>query len=267
MSQSWTKESALEELRALADAAVGLADERRFSAEHTRWLARTHSVLEEVFGRESRYYLTFASLSWRARGSFIIGGLSDPEGALDPQAALDRKNREAYLEQLEYARGLLLAGVDQLERTGLEEVYEGKDTPPEASAIMRVITLAERSLRKAVRSEPKSESEVQDAFETLLVGADISHSRAKDTIEYSSKSYIPDFTIPRIGLALEVKLCARKDREKDIIAEINDDILPYRTKYPNLVFVVYDVGVIRDVDRFKGSFEANKSVVVIVVKH
>jgi hypothetical protein len=180
---------------------------------------------------------------------------------------MERRHHQAYLEQLGSACGFLLAAADHLERSDLVSVYEGKDTPPEASAIMRVITLAERSLRKLVRSEPKSEGEVQDAFENLLVVADISYSRGTDSIEYSSKSYIPDFTIPRIGLAVDVKLCNRKDREKEIIAEINDDILAYRTKYPNLLFVVYDVAVIRDIDRFKGSLEANESIVVIVVKH
>ena len=266
MGQDWTKESALKEIRALADATTALADDRRFSADHTRWIARTLAALEEIFGRQSRYYLTFASLSWRA-GSFIIGGPSDPAGAWNPQAAIERRHHQAYLEEMESARGLLLAAADHLERSDLLSVYEGKDTPPEASAIMRVITLAERNLRKVVRSEPKSESEVQDAFENLLVGADIPYSRAAESIEYSSKFYIPDFTIPKIGLAVEVKLCNRKERENEIIAEINDDILAYRTKYPNLLFVVYDVVVIRDVDRLKGSLEANESTVVIVVKH
>ena len=52
-----------------------------------------------------------------------------------------------------------------------------------------------------------------------------------------------------------------------IISEINDDIIAYKTKYENLVFVVYDLGMIRDVNRFKSSLEANEHVIVIIVKH
>lgn len=59
----------------------------------------------------------------------------------------------------------------------------------------------------------------------------------------------------------------KKGREKEIIAEINDDILAYKTKYPNIIFVVYDSGFIRDVDKFKEDIEEAEGVVVNVVKH
>jgi hypothetical protein len=68
-------------------------------------------------------------------------------------------------------------------------------------------------------------------------------------------------------LAIEVKFCGREGREKEIIAEINDDILAYKTKFGNLVFAVYDCGFIRDVDRFVGNSEEAQGVVVRVVKH
>ena len=60
---------------------------------------------------------------------------------------------------------------------------------------------------------------------------------------------------------------AKEGREKEIITEINDDILAYQTKYGNLLFVVYDVGFIRDIDRFIDSFEKSTNVIVRVVKH
>lgn len=161
---------------------------------------------------------------------------------------------------------LRVAVLDHLKGADPDSAYEGKDTPPEVSTILKIINLAERSLRKALRSKPEQERDVQDAFDTLLIGAEMSYSRETDRIEYSSKTYAPDFTMPRIGLAVDIKLCNREGREKEIIAEINDDILAYRSKYPNLLFVVYDLGMIRDVDRFKASFEANENVVVIVVK-
>ncbi len=44
------------------------------------------------------------------------------------------------------------------------------------------------------------------------------------------------------------------------------DILAYQTKYANILFVVYDCGQIRDVERFIGSFESHPNVVVKVVK-
>ena len=91
--------------------------------------------------------------------------------------------------------------------------------------------------------------------------------RETDSIEYSSKTYIPDFSLSRIDLALEVKLAVRQGREKEIIGEINDDILAYKTNYGNLLFVVYDAGLIRDVDRFSSQFEQHDGVLVRVIKH
>lgn len=159
------------------------------------------------------------------------------------------------------------AASDHLKRADLASVYQGKNTAPESSAILKIINIAERKLRKIIRGTPSREKEIQDAFENLLIGADIPYSRETEKIEYSSKTYTPDFTIQKIDLAIEIKLCASKDREKEIIAEINDDILAYQTKYGNLFFIVYDTGFIRDIDRFVSSFEENQNVIVKVIKH
>ena len=46
---------------------------------------------------------------------------------------------------------------------------------------------------------------------------------------------------------------------------MNDDILAYQTKFANTMFVVYDMGVIRDVTAFASSFKI-PNVNVLVVK-
>ncbi len=55
-------------------------------------------------------------------------------------------------------------------------------------------------------------------------------------------------------------------RAKEIIDEINADIPPYKTRYENVIFVIYDLGFIRDVTEFKGSIEKNLNIYVSVVK-
>lgn len=263
----WTQELAIKELNGLLSEIPFLRNEQRFSAKHTEWVARTLGFLEQVFGPNSRYYLSFASLTWCEEGSFLVGGPGDPEGSWNPQAAVERRHQKAFLRHLEASEGFLKAALVDLERRGIASVYDGKDTPTESSALLKIITLAERKLRKAVRERPERERQVQDAFETLLVGADIPHERETDSIIYSSKTYTPDFSFPAIDLAVEIKLCNRADREKEMIAEINDDILAYKTKYRNLMFAAYDLGYIRDVDRFCESFEGSEGVIVRVIKH
>jgi len=257
---TWSKESALKELEALTKAVDQLRVLGRGSAEHTRWVFRTLKFLESVFGPSSMYYGTFASLPWRATGSFVFRGF-------DIQGAIEERHERAFLQNFEKARGLLQAALDELNASSIDDVYEAKDSPDESNALLRVINLAERKLRKTVRTAPQKETEIQDAFENLLIGAEIAYSREADSIEYSSKKYIPDFVIKHIDLAIEVKLCARDGREKEIIAEINDDILAYQTKYRNLFFIVYDVGQIRDGEKFAKSFEDHDNVVIRILKH
>lgn len=256
----WTKEAALEELRALIGEVDELTTLRRFSAPHTHWVTGTLRLLEEVFGRSSRYYLSVADLRWRETATFIVDDR-------DPAAEIDRRHQEAYVHQLDAARGFLQAAGDELKSSTVEQVYKGKDAAREIGDLVKVLGLVERKLRKIIRQAPEREREVQDAVENLLVAADVDHSRETDSIEYSSKTYTPDFGLPCLGLALEVKLSNRDGREKEIIAEVNDDILAYKTKYANVLFVVYDTGFIRDVDRFLGQFEQHEGVLARVVKH
>jgi hypothetical protein len=150
-----------------------------------------------------------------------------------------------------------------------KRTIKGRDKTP-ASETFGVMCLIENNLRKAIRQKPAKESELNDALETLFIGAGLekNFTREKEHIPYSSKTYVPDFVFKRIGTAVETKLCDRAGRDKEIIAEINDDIVAYKTAYRNLIFVVYDSsGIIRNVDEFRGSIEEQESVIVKVIKH
>jgi len=236
-----------------------------FSRAHTRWLTNILSLTEEIFGEGSRIYLSIRSLPWQRQGSFIV----DPwiEGTIDYNEAAAKIHHEAYLRQLDTAKGLLEAGIDQVSLLGIDKIYESKNTPKESSEIVKILDLAENKLRKTFRQTPKNERDVQDKFEDLLVAKDVKYLREQEKIVYSSKTYHPDFCFPKINTVLEIKFCDKQERGKSIISEINDDIVAYKTKYPNIIFVVYDLGYIRDVDRFKEDIEAEDSIVVKVVKH
>lgn len=223
--QKWTDGTAAAALHALIDEIPSLTAVRRFSAPHSRWVANTLRVLEQVFGHGSRYYLSFAEIQWAETGTFMVGGPADPEGSWNPQVAIERRHQKAYQSQLDFARGILQAALDDLQHSGLAGVYQGKDTGPESSGLVKVLSLIENKLRKVIRQPPQREKEIQDAFESILIGADVEYSRESDAIEYSSKTYVPDFTFSRLDLAIDLKLCLRPEREKELIAEINDDVL------------------------------------------
>lgn len=259
--KTWTKEEALQTLKNLADESDRLRSFKVYSTEHIMWITKCSETLEEVFGPSSKYYLSFTNVEWHYTGSFIF------EYGRNYLADIDTIHQKAYLNKLASAKGLLLGAVEYLKARELSDVYSARDTGPEASLILKVLRLAENQLRKVIRGKPDNERQIQDAFENLLIGADISYGREVDSIEYSSKTYTPDFSLPKISLAVEVKLCSRSEREKELPEEINDDMLAYQTKYQNLLFIIYDIGFIRDVDRFCGSFEEHENVTIRVIKH
>jgi len=257
--KTWTKEEALATLKELAEGADKLRNLRAFSTEHTMWVTRCLDTLEEVFGEASRYYLSFVDIKW---GQIPPGTIIETWILEDKQAAIDAKSHHYFLLQLGTAKGFLLGALGSLKDREITDVCTKRESGIEASLVLSVLNLAEQKLRKVIREKPEREKQVQDAFENLLIGADITFGREVDSVEYSSKTYTPDFSLRKIGLAVEIKLCNRSEREKELPEEINDDILAYQTKYQNLLFIIYDLGYIRDIDRFCGSFEQHENVTI-----
>jgi len=256
------KKTALKSLQDKISEIKNLLKGTRYSAEHTKWVSDTIYLLEDIFGRNSRIFITFASLTWTASGTYLTRGW-------DPQQEMEEWQHNGYLSNLDTAKGILESGIEQIKLKGIEKVYQGKDTPRESSTIVKIISLIDSKLRKLIREKPNNEKEVQDSLENLFIGAglDTEFSREKERVVYSSKTYVPDFVFKRINTVVEVKYCTTVSREKEIISEINDDILAYKTKYANLIFVIYDLGVIRDRDQLKSSMESNEHVVIKIIKH
>lgn len=126
-------------------------------------------------------------------------------------------------------------------------------------------------LRAAMLREPEKEVDVQDCVEQLFIGRGlargIDYDRETGRVRVSAKEVVPDFILPRLGLALEVKLLRPSDRLGPVIDQINADIQSYSKQYSRLLFVIYDRGNIRDESQFKQGLEAKGRVAVVVVKH
>jgi hypothetical protein len=86
-------------------------------------------------------------------------------------------------------------------------------------------------------------------------------------VKVSIKEVVPDFVLPKLSLAIEVKLAKTDTKAKAIVDEINTDIQAYGRSYAHVLFVVYDLGTIRDTVEFSRDLESVDGVEVIVVKH
>lgn len=127
------------------------------------------------------------------------------------------------------------------------------------------------NLRRAMIAKPENETDVQDVVEQLLIGRGLTkgvdYDREKGRVKVSIKEVVPDFNLPKLGLAIEVKLSKDKSKSKAIVDEINADIMSYGKEYSSILFIVYDLSSIRDEVEFKSDLEVVEGVSVIVVKH
>ena len=125
-------------------------------------------------------------------------------------------------------------------------------------------------LRSAIFRTPESEREVQDAVEQLLIGRGLQkgheYDREVGRVKVSSKEAVPDFILHRLSLAIALKLIKSTGRIREVVDEINADVAAYSKRYRSLLFIVYDLGYIRDEIEFRHDLEVSGNVAVVVVK-
>jgi len=146
----------------------------------------------------------------------------------------------------------------------LREMDERTDEPN------NILTLLQSRFRSAVLKTPKSEKDVQDVVELLLIGHGLikgnDYDREVGRVKISSKEVIPDFIFPKFGLALEIKFFKTSSQRSTIIDQINADIQAYGRSYAKLAFLIYDLGHIRDEAEFKQGLDNQKNVFILIVK-
>lgn len=143
------------------------------------------------------------------------------------------------------------------------------DLPAEKAESLK--NFFEANLRRAIFAVPTQEREVQNAIEQLLIGRGLTkgldYDRETGRVKVSIKEVVPDFILPKLSLAIEVKLAKSDSKAKAIVDEINADIQAYGREYSHLLFIVYDLGTIRDTLEFTRDLESVGGVEAIVVKH
>lgn len=128
-----------------------------------------------------------------------------------------------------------------------------------------------KRFRLMFKEAPKNEYEVQDKLENLFIANNmdkgLDYDRETGKFKFSGKEYIPDFVIPKYELCIEVKFIKDISRKSKMIEEINADITAYSKEYKNILFIIYDLGIIRDETEIKRDIENIDGVNILVVKH
>lgn len=134
--------------------------------------------------------------------------------------------------------------------------------------VVDIASAIERSLRPAFRTAPPtSEREVQNEVETILNAVGVSFNREQDTAPVGPRAFKPDFVLPDLDLALEVKLASPTHPESAVQEEVTADIAAYQTRWHHTLFVIYDLGVIADPDRLRRENMRLFGVIVVIAKH
>lgn len=129
-------------------------------------------------------------------------------------------------------------------------------------------------LRSAMHSKPTCEKDIQNAIDTLFIGRDmqkgVDYGREIGRVHVSSKEVIPDFVVYSLSLAIEVKFLGESKRQNRIVDEIAADITQYSAKYSQILFVVYDLGCIKDERHFRQGLidpKNTSNIRIVIVKH
>ena len=151
------------------------------------------------------------------------------------------------------------------------KAYLSNRVDPKEKRVVGIADFLQANLRRAMLKPPERERDVQDAIEQLLIGRGLEkgldYDREVGRVKVSAKEVIPDFILPPLETAIEVKFLKDQAAVGRLIDEINADIQAYLRDYKAVVFVVYDMGVLRDEVEFRRDLEAAEGVKVIVVKH
>lgn len=122
----------------------------------------------------------------------------------------------------------------------------------------------DNTLRAFFRDRPGSEEEAQNELEKLLIARNYEYERESPSFEFAGKKYKPDF-FESHKTVLEIKLCNNGQKSKKIVDEIGADIVAYTTRFEHLIFVIYDLGFIRNPTKFKGDVERNHPNLVVLI--
>lgn len=136
---------------------------------------------------------------------------------------------------------------------------------------LNVESFIKAKLRKMIFNSPDKEKDIQNAIEQLFIGKGwnkgIDYDREAGKFEFSGREYIPDFLIPKLELCVEVKLL-KENRKSKIIEEISADITAYSKQYKRILFVIYDMGFVRDDTEFRRDIEnSREGIKVVIIKH
>lgn len=142
--------------------------------------------------------------------------------------------------------------------------------PPAAIMATLIATVLNTTIPVSFRSRrPKRETELQDAIEAMLTGAEQRLRREGPAVSYSLVKTVPDFSTEetKTDLYVEVKLVKDRDSLRYAVKSMGEASSYYVDQGAYVLFIVYDTDRhIVDDESFAEPFESKPNVQVAVVR-
>ena len=120
--------------------------------------------------------------------------------------------------------------------------------------IARTHQLFARRLRVVMTAPPRNELQIQRCAEMLFIGNGIPYVREREVTTCTLERRRPDFLIPAVNMAIELKLCSSPVRLRRIPGELRDDT-SFADDFRLIYVVIYDCGQIADPLKFAADIE------------
>lgn len=214
-----------------------LKEQESWSPDFKAWKRKTASLLEKVFGKNSRQLKDFESI----RYSLSVATDSTPDSEFD----------KAYKDGLDDAKAILQSMAEELIEFNVDDGANA-DNETSDNSYLFIIGLLDRFhlIARQLRSrheqrhtlEVNDEYDVQDLLHALLKVKFDDVRREEWTPSYAGGSARMDIFIKDLGIVIEVKKTRQGLKDRKIGEELIIDIAKYK-KYPEcskLICFVYD---------------------------
>lgn len=226
----------------------------RIQADIERWGLRVNRLVPAGGGlfREVPNYNPFVNV-----------GIEFP--SLNEIVRFPRAGPRNFIENWGLGKQIILHAIGTLEfakEFGDQNLAVGQESSH--PSMLEIIASIKKDLRPSFKRHPVDEKEIQDHVELILRVLNVDYTR-EPYVEHSSKRVRPDFSLDTLQIALELKYCKSDKREREIIEEIGADITAYRQHFTAMYFILYDVGIIADREKFTKDFNSSKDVWVEII--
>jgi hypothetical protein len=148
-----------------------------------------------------------------------------------------------------------------------EPIFLTIDSFTTESPVEEIKEAIRKGLRKSIGDRKiEKEFEIRDIIDGLLTVAGYDFKKETPEEKFSAKGFRPDLTSKNLSTVIEVKLIDSQGDVSKSVEGLSADIEPYKKRFKNILFVVYDLGFVNDIEEYCKDFKKIDGVDILLIK-